>query len=378
MQKVITINLNGNAYQIDESGYAALVGYLEVAERQLADNPDRTEIVADLEQAIADKCRGFLSPHKTVVTSAEVDQIIKEMGPVEAAGNEPHGTGAPAAGAAHQQSQRTGPRRLYRIPEDGMWEGVCSGIAAYVGVDPVFVRILFLVLIFWSAGLGLIGYWILASIIPEASTPDERAAAHGQLPLNAQELIDRARKNYSDFKGSRDSRRQWRRERREWRHQWRRSMRDWRWNRWNRWGGAPYAPSPAGYASRVVAGVMVPVLTLISVALFWVWLFAMYSLVTRQAVFGQALPDDMPLWLGIVILVVVYQAVAWPLHMMRRSSYYAIGGTYHGMLSVFDGILGLGFVVGGVWLAFHFVPEAREFLLQLPDIIRSFVDSVRT
>ena len=64
MQKVISINLNGNAYQIDESGYAALVAYLEVAEQQLKDNPDRAEIVADLEQAIADKCRGFLGPHK--------------------------------------------------------------------------------------------------------------------------------------------------------------------------------------------------------------------------------------------------------------------------------------------------------------------------
>ena len=52
MQKVITINLNGNAYQVDEAGYAALVAYLEGAERQLKDNPDRAEIIAaDIEQA---------------------------------------------------------------------------------------------------------------------------------------------------------------------------------------------------------------------------------------------------------------------------------------------------------------------------------------
>ena len=35
MQKVVTINLNDNAYQIDESGYAALVAYLEGADRSL-------------------------------------------------------------------------------------------------------------------------------------------------------------------------------------------------------------------------------------------------------------------------------------------------------------------------------------------------------
>ena len=71
---------------------------------------------------------------------------------------------------------------------------------------------------------------------------------------------------------------------------------------------------------------MVPVLTLTSVALFWLCLFAIFSLVTREEVFGQPLPPDMPLWLGVVILFVVYQAVNWPLHAIRQSSYYTIGG----------------------------------------------------
>ena len=55
MQKVITINLNGNAYQLDESGYEALHKYLADASRALESNPDRAEIVSDLEQAIAEK-----------------------------------------------------------------------------------------------------------------------------------------------------------------------------------------------------------------------------------------------------------------------------------------------------------------------------------
>ena len=48
MQRVISINLNGNAYQLDESGYDALREYLAGADRALAANPDRTEILADL------------------------------------------------------------------------------------------------------------------------------------------------------------------------------------------------------------------------------------------------------------------------------------------------------------------------------------------
>ena len=54
MQKVISINLNGIAYQLEEDGYDALREYLAGAEQQLHDNPDRAEIMADLEQAFVD------------------------------------------------------------------------------------------------------------------------------------------------------------------------------------------------------------------------------------------------------------------------------------------------------------------------------------
>ncbi len=98
---------------------------------------------------------------------------------------------------------------------------------------------------------------------------------------------------------------------------------------------------------------MMPILTLVSIGLFWLWLFAIFSLATRQEVFGQPLPDDMPLWLGFVLLIVLYQVVAWPIHMARRSSYYALGGAYHSSIAALDGLLSLVFVMLGIWLAFH-------------------------
>src|SRR3977135_571283 len=82
MNTVIIINLNGNAFHLEEPGFQSLRTYLERAQAQLKDNPDRVEIMADLEQAIADKCAHFLRPHKNVLTSAEIDEVLKEMGPV--------------------------------------------------------------------------------------------------------------------------------------------------------------------------------------------------------------------------------------------------------------------------------------------------------
>src|SRR2546421_1014962 len=60
MHKVIVINLNGRAYQVDEVGYDALRAYLDRAEVQLRTNPDLAEIMTDLEQAIGEKCQRFL------------------------------------------------------------------------------------------------------------------------------------------------------------------------------------------------------------------------------------------------------------------------------------------------------------------------------
>ena len=54
MNKVITINLNGVAYQLEEGGYDALRAYLDHAARRLEGNPDKDEIMTDIEQAIAE------------------------------------------------------------------------------------------------------------------------------------------------------------------------------------------------------------------------------------------------------------------------------------------------------------------------------------
>ena len=125
MNKVITINLNGNAYQLDEAGYEALRTYLDDAAARLKDNPDRAEILLDLEQAIGEKCQRYLGSHKNVVSAVEVRQIISDMGPVNGgAGNddeartnaksEPQGsrargrwgTEAPVPGARRRTDQR--------------------------------------------------------------------------------------------------------------------------------------------------------------------------------------------------------------------------------------------------------------------------------
>ena len=195
MQKVVSISLNGIAYQLEEPGYNQLRTYLERAESRLKDSPDRAEVMNDLEQAIGEKCARVLGPHKTVVNEAEVAKIIEEMGPVESAEEKAAGAGAAPKARAEQASPYMGPqprKRLFKIREGAMWAGVCNGIAAYINVDVTWVRIAFVLLTIFSWGGMFLVYIVLAFIVPTAETAEDRAAAFG-MPFNTEELI-RSRK----------------------------------------------------------------------------------------------------------------------------------------------------------------------------------------
>tara|TARA_Y100000739_G_C20243855_1_gene300104 strand:+ start:143 stop:334 length:192 start_codon:yes stop_codon:yes gene_type:complete len=53
-------------------------------------------------------------------------------------------------------------RRIYRCPEQGKIAGVCYGLAEYFREDPVLVRLIMFLLLFFSPGLLL---YIIAWII---------------------------------------------------------------------------------------------------------------------------------------------------------------------------------------------------------------------
>ena len=59
-------------------------------------------------------------------------------------------------------------QRLYRNKKEGVLFGVCSGIGDYFNIDPVFVRIAWL-LTFLLYGGGLIAYLIACLLIPNKS-----------------------------------------------------------------------------------------------------------------------------------------------------------------------------------------------------------------
>jgi phage shock protein PspC (stress-responsive transcriptional regulator) len=384
MNKVITLNLNGNAYQLEESGYEALRAYLETAARRLDGNPDKAEILADIEQAIADKFRARLGPHKTVIIAQEVSDVIAAMGPVEdatAADSGPAGAtpSGQSAGSAAGSGTSAPVRRLYKIRQGAMLAGVCNGLAVYTNLDVTVIRVLFALLTVLSYGSGGLVYLLLALLLPAAETPAEQDAAFGG-PSTAQEFIRRAREGYYEgMKSFHDKA-----ARREWKRKFRRDMRDWRRGfHEDMAAGAARAGSTWHTYWRIrphsLAGTW-PALVLISAVralLALGWILAMLSLVATGAVFGFALPAGMPLWLGLILLFVAYRFIVWPLRAARHACYWHAGYGMRMGGGFADSFVWLGMLIILVWLADRFVPQAHTALQQLPPAVHHAVDSFR-
>src|SRR4051812_48365492 len=96
MQRVVSINLNGGVYPLEENGYTALFAYLDALETRLKNAPDRAQRIVDLERLVAEKCQACLEPHKAVITTADIARILSEMDPLP----EPTANEAPRAEAA--------------------------------------------------------------------------------------------------------------------------------------------------------------------------------------------------------------------------------------------------------------------------------------
>jgi phage shock protein PspC (stress-responsive transcriptional regulator) len=379
MNKVISVNLGGMAYQLEEGGYDALCAYLETAAARLRSNPDRDEILSDIEGAIGEKFRALLSSHKTVIQTKEVAAVLAEMGPIEAdSGKAEHqgatGTADGASGqktAGDEQAAGRGgtPRRLYRIHEGAMIAGVCNGISAYANVDPTLVRLAFVALTFlWGA--GLLVYIVLAIVVPEARSAEEKAAASG-FPGTAQEFIRRAKEGYYEAtKGFPD-----RSTRREWNRRFKRDMRAhadrWRYNWHGYW--AERGPVHPGM------GLVLPFLSLLQGAATVLWICALISLLATGALFGMALPANVPLWVAALLLFIAYGILAGPLKAARRSSYWNYGGRGWTWSFVFflDAMIWLAVVATLLWLVFHHIPEFREAIRSIPPLAHQALQDIR-
>ncbi len=67
-------------------------------------------------------------------------------------------------------------KRLTTSRDDRMLFGVCAGVANYLNIDPVIVRLVFVLLTLWN-GIGLLIYFVLALIMRHGPAVSPKANA---------------------------------------------------------------------------------------------------------------------------------------------------------------------------------------------------------
>jgi len=180
MKKIININLSGRVIPIEDAAYDSLQRYIESLRRYFAKEEGRDEIINDIESRIAELMNDKIRKGAACVTEYDIEEIIGAMGRIEdfeAAEGETTATTSNAGSTGSNnygsnntyQQQGERPRfkgRLYRDENDKFLGGVCSGIAAYMNVDPTVVRLLFAIITFGGFGLGFLLYIILWIVLP--------------------------------------------------------------------------------------------------------------------------------------------------------------------------------------------------------------------
>jgi phage shock protein PspC (stress-responsive transcriptional regulator) len=181
MKKNISINISGIIFHIEEDGYETLRKYLDSINKYFSSFEDSTEIMADIESRIAEIFLGKLNEGKQVITLDDVNGLITTMGSVSdfKAAEETTANGGTTAkpeepSASTNTNTNTGnsgssstyqpPRSFQRDQKRKILGGVCAGLGTYLRVDPLWIRLIFV--IFTFSGVSIIAYIVMWIVVP--------------------------------------------------------------------------------------------------------------------------------------------------------------------------------------------------------------------
>ncbi|MAU16305.1 MAG: hypothetical protein CMH46_12300 [Muricauda sp.] len=195
MNKTVNINLANTLFHIDDDAYNKLRRYLESIKRSFSGTKGSDEIIADIEARIAELFLEKMENERQVITHKEVDQVIDVMGQPEdymvdedIFEDEPKRT--------HTENTRRA-KKLYRDIDHKYIGGVCAGLEHYLGIDALWIRLIFILLAVFTSGFGLIAYILLWILVPEAITTSQKLDMRGE-PINISNIERKVKEGFDD------------------------------------------------------------------------------------------------------------------------------------------------------------------------------------
>ncbi len=198
MNKILNVNLGGYPLTIDDDAYEYLHKYLEAIRSRFSASEGRDEILSDVENRMGELLQQRLG-NRIICTLADIEYIVKVMGKPEDFGDGSQQTGTDGRQRDTSKHAFRSGKRLFRDEDEAVIGGVCSGIAAYLGIqDPVWVRLGFIILAGFSAGFWVLAYLILMIVVPGATTSADRLAMRGE-PINVENIAREIERSFENF-----------------------------------------------------------------------------------------------------------------------------------------------------------------------------------
>lgn len=191
MKRNITINMFGSLYAIDEDAYELLNQYQNNMRSYFARQEGGEEIAEDIERRIAELFAELKATGVEAITIEHVQDIISRIGnPEQVDGEDTDSNGEENGNRPGVENKWESTRKkLFRNPDDKMLGGVCSGMACFFGIDALWLRLMMILLAWFSVGTMIVVYLILWLVIPETRTPEDRLRMQGR-PVNLDNLRD--------------------------------------------------------------------------------------------------------------------------------------------------------------------------------------------
>ncbi|WP_026450176.1 PspC domain-containing protein [Aequorivita capsosiphonis] len=185
MNKTVNINLAGISFHVDEDAFGKLSRYLDAIRRSLKHDEGSEEIMQDIEARIAELFSEKVEGSTQVITLKMLDDVIEIMGqPEDYEVDDEIFEDVPPHSKADEKARGTSRRKqLFRDLDDKYISGVSSGIGHFLGIDAIWIRLLWVLLVVAGFGSPILVYILFWILVPPALTTSDKLKMTGE-PVN--------------------------------------------------------------------------------------------------------------------------------------------------------------------------------------------------
>lgn len=196
MKRNITVNIFGSLYPMDEDAYAMLNAYIINMRDYFSRQPDGKEIADDIEGRVAELMSELRHNGVEAISIEHIEEIINRVGKPEQFIEEDDDSLSQTVPPIPSSAPK---KKLFRDPEHKVLGGVFAGLGCFLGVNPLWLRLTYIIIIFWLSLimnitlpiilLLICSYFVCWGSIPMAANPAERLQMKGE-PVNLSNMCD--------------------------------------------------------------------------------------------------------------------------------------------------------------------------------------------